>query len=82
MSGTDDRADKKLPVTGEVGSEGGSYADPTYQVATFHEDLGTHAQAVEPQDEQSDGSDMKKHPDDVIAQLRAAALLARTPRLF
>ena len=29
MSGTDDRADKSLPVTAEVGGEGGSYADPT-----------------------------------------------------
>jgi hypothetical protein len=32
---TDDRADTRLPVTAEVGSEGGSYADPTTQVATF-----------------------------------------------
>lgn len=32
---TDDRADRMLPVTAEVGSEGGSYADPTNQVATF-----------------------------------------------
>jgi hypothetical protein len=64
MSGTDDRADKKLPVTGEVGSEGGSYADATHQVATFDEDLATHAQAVEPEGEQSDGSDVKKYPDE------------------
>ncbi len=35
---TDDRADKRLPVTAEVGSEGGSYADPTMQVATFGND--------------------------------------------
>ena len=35
MSGTDDRADKSLPVTAEVGGEGGSYADPTSQVETF-----------------------------------------------
>lgn len=34
MSPTE-RPDSKLPVTGEVGSEGGSYADPTHQVATF-----------------------------------------------
>jgi hypothetical protein len=39
MSTTDDRADKALPVTGEVGSEGGSYGDPTLQVATFEERL-------------------------------------------
>ena len=67
MSGTDDRADKKLPVTGEVGSEGGSYADPTYQVATFDEDLdelGQNAQAVEPQSVQTDASDVKKYPDE------------------
>lgn len=35
MSGTDDRADKSLPVTAEVGGEGGSYADPTVQAETF-----------------------------------------------
>jgi hypothetical protein len=67
MSGTDDRADKKLPLTGEVGSEGGSYADPTYQVPTFDEDLedvGQHAPAVEPQAVQTDVSDMKKHADE------------------
>jgi hypothetical protein len=33
--GTDDRASRALPVTAEVGGEGGSYADPTLQVATF-----------------------------------------------
>jgi hypothetical protein len=31
----DKRPDAKLPVTGEVGSEGGSYAEPTNQVMTF-----------------------------------------------
>jgi hypothetical protein len=35
MSRTDDRADTKLPVTAEVGGEGGSFADPTLQVETF-----------------------------------------------
>jgi hypothetical protein len=30
-----ERERSKLPVTGEVGSEGGSYADSTYQVQTF-----------------------------------------------
>ena len=34
--GTDDRANRALPVTAEVGGEGGSYADPTLQVPTFH----------------------------------------------
>ena len=36
MSRTDDRANIELPVTAEVGGEGGSFADPTTQVATFH----------------------------------------------
>lgn len=35
MSRTDDRRDDPLPVTAEVGGEGGSYADPTMQVSTF-----------------------------------------------
>jgi hypothetical protein len=39
MSRKDDRRDNKLPVTAEVGGEGGSCADPTIQVPTFHEDL-------------------------------------------
>ena len=44
MSRTDDRADISLPVTAEVGSEGGSYADPTHQVATFTGDV-EHSEA-------------------------------------
>ena len=35
MGATDDRADKALPVTAEVGGEGGSYADATVQAETF-----------------------------------------------
>src|SRR3954470_18958948 len=31
--------DRRLPVTAEVGGEGGSYAEPTIQVATFDEDI-------------------------------------------
>jgi hypothetical protein len=38
-TGTDDRADRALPVTAEVGSEGGSFADPTTQIATFERPL-------------------------------------------
>jgi hypothetical protein len=64
MSRTDDRADKKLPVTGEVGSEGGSYADPTYQVAEFEGDLGTTAQAVEPSTDDAQTVDAEKYPTD------------------
>ena len=35
MSPTDNRADARLPVTAEVGSEGGSYADLKARLATF-----------------------------------------------
>ena len=39
MRRSDDRREHELPVTGEVGAEGGSFADPTIQVPTFHDDL-------------------------------------------
>lgn len=39
MSQSDDRRDRTLPITAEVGSEGGSYADPTLQVPTFNDDI-------------------------------------------
>ncbi|CAN5421174.1 hypothetical protein BH23ACI1_BH23ACI1_08280 [soil metagenome] len=39
MTESDDRRENKLPVTAEVGSEGGSFADPTTQVATFEDDV-------------------------------------------
>ena len=39
MSRSDDRRENKLPVTAEVGGEGGSYADPTLQVPTFDQDI-------------------------------------------
>ena len=35
MSNTEDRTRDKLPVTAEVGDEGGSYADATQQAETF-----------------------------------------------
>lgn len=64
MSKTDDRADKKLPVTGEIGSEGGSYGDPTLQISTFDGDLGRTAEAVEPEKVQSGGDDVIKYPNE------------------
>ena len=64
MSGTDDRADKKLPVTGEVGSEGGSYADPTLQVPTFDQELGEKAEAVEPNAVVSGAEDVRRQPSE------------------
>ncbi len=62
MSTTDDRADKKLPVTGEVGSEGGSYADSTYQISHFEGDLGRVAEAAEPDPGDADVSDTIRYP--------------------
>jgi hypothetical protein len=64
MSGTDDRADKKLPVTGEIGSEGGSYGDATLQISTFDGDLGRNAEAVEPENVESGAEDLIKHPNE------------------
>ena len=40
MNDTHDRRRASLPVTAEVGDEGGSFADPTTQVATFEGELG------------------------------------------
>ena len=68
MSPTDDRADKKLPVTGEIGSEGGSYADATLQISHFKGDLGREAQAVEPEKVESDASDVTKYPSEPPSQ--------------
>ena len=48
MSDTPKYRDEKLPVTGEVGSEGGSYADPTYQEATEHGDIDSASRPVPP----------------------------------
>jgi hypothetical protein len=63
-TGSDDRANTKLPVTGEVGSEGGSFADPTYQVTELEGDLGRTAGAVEPDTSDVDTADVVKHPND------------------
>lgn len=46
--GTDDRADRSLPLTAEVGSEGGSYADPTNQVSTFGDHDGLRREEDRP----------------------------------
>lgn len=36
MKRSDERAKSSLPVTAEVGAEGGSFADAAMQIATFH----------------------------------------------
>ena len=35
MERTDEKPESRLPVTAEVGDEGGSYAEPSLQVETF-----------------------------------------------
>lgn len=62
MSDKDTRTHPKLPVTGEVGSEGGSYADNTQQVPTFEEELGRVSDAREPNPVQTDGADVRRYP--------------------
>lgn len=67
MSRNDARADRKLPVTGEVGSEGGSFADPTLQVAELEGEVGRSAEAADPvEPEQSDAQsrDSIKYPSE------------------
>ena len=58
------QARPKLPETGEVGSEGGSYADATYQVAEKQGDLGRTAEAVEPKTDDAETVDAVKYPDE------------------
>ena len=58
----DDRPRHKLPITGEVGSEGGSYAEPTLQRSWFEGDVGQEAEAAEPQTVESDRDDVLKYP--------------------
>jgi hypothetical protein len=48
MTETPKYRDEKLPVTGEVGSEGGSYADPTFQRATEEGDIDMASTPVAP----------------------------------
>jgi hypothetical protein len=38
--------DEKLPVTAEVGGEGGSYADPTFQEATERGDIESESRPI------------------------------------
>ena len=55
---------KVVPVTGEVGSEGGSYSDATVQNATFNGDVGRTAEASEPGKVTSGKDDVLRYPDE------------------
>lgn len=59
MPGKDDR-DGTLPVTAEVGSEGGSFADPTVQVATFEGDVARE-QGHDGRPRREEGADPASH---------------------
>lgn len=69
MSPKDEQSEQKLPVTAEVGGEGGSYADPTTQVATFDGNVpnagepATDTQDPEP-DESSPAENIRKYPSE------------------
>ena len=58
------RDEKPLPVTGEVGSEGGSFADAIVQVPTKKEDLGRVAENAEPETVHSDADDVTRYPNE------------------
>ncbi|CAN5769808.1 hypothetical protein BH18ACI5_BH18ACI5_24800 [soil metagenome] len=60
----DKESREALPVTGEVGSEGGSYSDATVQVATLHGDVGRTAQASEPGEVTTGKDDVLRYPDE------------------
>ena len=55
---------EKLPVTGEVGSEGGSYAEGTVQVPTFEEELGRVSENAEPEKVQTGPDDVLRYPNE------------------
>jgi hypothetical protein len=60
----EDDGKKGLPITGEVGSEGGSYSDATVQVSTFNGDVGETADASEPEPGKvtSGAEDVRRYP--------------------
>ena len=62
----EDDGKEGLPVTGEVGSEGGSYSDATVQVSTFNDDVGKTAEASEPGKVTSGKDDVLRYPDEDV----------------
>jgi hypothetical protein len=72
-----DRTDQKLPVTAELGDEGGSYGDATAQKETFEggrgnprvdpravADAGAGTETLEPDATRGPADDVVKHPTD------------------
>jgi hypothetical protein len=60
----DDEGKTALPITGEVGSEGGSYSDGAVQVSTRTGDVGKTAEANEPEKVTTGKEDVLRYPDE------------------
>jgi len=60
----DDEGKTGLPITGEVGSEGGSYSDAAVQVSTHTGDVGKTVEASEPGKVTSGKDDVLRYPDE------------------
>jgi hypothetical protein len=56
--------DEPLPVTAEVGGEGGSFADPTYQESTRRERLPRQPETAQPNAE-SDAAQYASHGEQI-----------------
>lgn len=69
MSPKDQKHEPRLPVTAEVGGEGGSFADPTTQVATFEGDVPNAGEPATDtptpeRDESGTAEGIRKYPTD------------------
>lgn len=84
MTQPDNRLHPHLPVTAEVGGEGGSFSDPTHQVATFQNDLpradgrasGAERSALSDRSEEDHG--FLRYPTEATAPPHGADLRGRT----
>jgi hypothetical protein len=76
MSSKDDPTRDKLPVTAEVGDEGGSYADATNQAETFKGATGNprvdQARAVRPAGDIAAAASEGEQAGDAAEQVRHA----------
>jgi len=69
MGGSEDRIEKKVPLTAELGDEGGSYADGAVQAETFKGERGSRRidpKAVAPEAQTADAVSADATPEDII----------------